>query len=232
MTDSGIAPAPQERKIILLVGAVGAGKGTQASILSADLGLPHVASGNLFREALRDGTALGEEAREYMQRGELVPDELTIAMVMDRLDRDDASAGAILDGFPRTVRQAEALDQTLAARGEQIARVVFIDVPVEELVRRVSGRWICPTCGTTYHVDTDPPRVAGICDREGSRLVQRDDDRPEVVSARMARQIPPMEAVIAHYDEAGIVARIDGRRPIPEVTAAIRDALADRVASR
>jgi adenylate kinase len=232
VTDSGAAPATSGREIILLVGAVGAGKGTQAAILSSELRLPHVASGNLFREALRDGTPLGDEAREYMQRGELVPDELTIQMVMERLARPDAVDGAILDGFPRTVRQAQALDDTLAAHGEQIDRVVFIEVPMEELVRRVSGRWICPTCGTTYHVDTDPPRQAGHCDNDGTRLVQRDDDRPEVVSARMAKQIPPMEAVIAHYDAPGIVTRVDGRLPIPEVTAAIRDALGERAVSR
>lgn len=232
MNDSGTAPATSGREIILLVGAVGAGKGTQATILSSELRLPHVASGNLFREALRDGTPLGDEAREYMQRGELVPDELTIQMVMERLARPDAVAGAILDGFPRTVRQAQALDETLADHGEQIDRVVFIEVPMEELVRRVSGRWICPSCGTTYHVDTDPPRQAGHCDNDGSRLVQRDDDRPEVVSARMAKQIPPMEAVIAHYDAAGIVTRVDGRLPIPTVTAAIRDALGERAVSR
>jgi adenylate kinase len=210
---------------VLLVGAVGAGKGTQATILSRDLALPHVASGNLFREALRDGTPLGEEARGYMARGELVPDELTIAMVMERLARPDAAAGAILDGFPRTVGQAEALDATLAEQGEQIARVVFIEVPTEELIRRVSGRWVCPTCGTPYHVDTDPPQVAGICDRDGTPLVQRDDDRPEVVRARMEKQIPPMEAVVDHYDAAGVVTRIDGRLTIPEVSRRIREAL-------
>lgn len=232
MTSPGAAPLGSGREIILLVGAVGAGKGTQAAILSAELGLPHVASGNLFREALRDGTPLGEEAREYMQRGELVPDDLTIQMVMERLARPDAAAGAILDGFPRTVRQAEALDETLAAHGEGIDRVVFIEVPVDVLVRRVSGRWICPTCGTTYHLDTDPPRQAGRCDNDGAELVQRDDDRPEVVSARMAKQIPPMDAVVAHYEAAGIVTRVDGQRPIDEVTTAIREALGAGAVSR
>lgn len=232
MTSPSAAPLGSGREIILLVGAVGAGKGTQAAILSAELGLPHVASGNLFREALRDGTPLGEEAREYMQRGELVPDDLTIQMVMERLARPDAAAGAILDGFPRTVRQAEALDETLAAHGEGIDRVVFIEVPVDVLVRRVSGRWICPTCGTTYHLDTDPPRQAGRCDNDGAELVQRDDDRPEVVSARMAKQIPPMDAVVDHYEAAGIVTRVDGQRQIDEVTTAIREALGAGAVSR
>lgn len=232
MTSPSAAPLGSGREIILLVGAVGAGKGTQAAILSAELGLPHVASGNLFREALRDGTPLGEEAREYMQRGELVPDDLTIQMVMERLARPDAAAGAILDGFPRTVRQAEALDETLAAHGEGIDRVVFIEVPVDVLVRRVSGRWICPTGGTTYHLDTDPPRQAGRCDNDGAELVQRDDDRPEVVSARMAKQIPPMDAVVDHYEAAGIVTRVDGQRQIDEVTTAIREALGAGAVSR
>jgi adenylate kinase len=221
----GDATGARGRRIVLLVGAVGAGKGTQATILSRDLALPHVASGNLFREALRDGTPLGDEARGYMARGELVPDELTIAMVMERLARPDAAAGAILDGFPRTVGQAAALDATLAEQGEQIARVVVIEVPTEELIRRVSGRWVCPTCGTPYHVDTDPPQVAGVCDRDGTPLVQRDDDRPEVVRARMEKQIPPMEAVVDHYDAAGVVTRIDGRLAIPEVSRRIREAL-------
>jgi adenylate kinase len=225
VTSSGDATGARGRQIVLLVGAVGAGKGTQAAVLSRELGLPHVASGNLFREALRDGTPLGEEARGYMARGELVPDELTIAMVMERLARPDAAGGTILDGFPRTVRQAEALDATLAEHGEQIARVVFIDVPAEELIRRVSGRWVCPTCGTPYHVDTDPPRAPGVCDREGTQLVQRDDDRPEVVRARMTKQIPPMEAVVEHYERAGVVTRVDGRLTIPEVSRSIRDAL-------
>ncbi len=231
MISSGDATGARGRQIVLLVGAVGAGKGTQAAILSRELGLPHVASGNLFREALRDGTPLGEEARGYMARGELVPDELTIAMVMERLARPDAAGGAILDGFPRTVRQAEALDATLAHHGERIARVVFIEVPTEELIRRVSGRWVCPTCGTPYHIDTDPPRTHGICDREGTPLVQRDDDRPEVVRARMEKQIPPMEAVVKHYEGSGIVTRVDGRQAIPEVTRSIHGALDARAAS-
>ena len=188
---------PGDRLILLLVGAVGAGKGTQATILSRKLGLVHLASGNLFRAALAAGTPLGEAAREYMERGELVPDELTIAMFMEELARPAADAGAILDGFPRTVGQAKALDDTLAAKGEGIRRVFYIEVPTDVLVRRVAGRWICPECGTTYHVDTDPPRVPGRCDREGAALTQRDDDRPDVVRARLSKQVPPMLARIS-----------------------------------
>ena len=210
-----------DRRIVLLVGAVGAGKGTQAEILSAELGLPHLASGNLFRQALRDGTVVGDQARDYMERGELVPDEITIAMFMERLAQPDAAGGAILDGFPRTVRQAEALDATLADHGERIWRVIYIEVPTEELIRRVAGRFQCPTCGTTYHASNDPPKVAGRCDHDETPLTQRDDDRPEVVRARMAKQVPPMVAVVEHYDARGVVEHINGMQPIADVTAQI-----------
>jgi adenylate kinase len=219
------------RLILLLVGAVGAGKGTQAAILSRELGLVHLASGNLFRAALAAGTPLGEAAREYMERGELVPDELTIAMFMEELARPHAAAGAILDGFPRTVGQAKALDETLAANGERIRRVLYIEVPTDVLIRRVAGRWICPECGTPYHEDTDPPRVAGRCDRDGTALRQRDDDRPEVVRARLAQQVPPMLAVIEHYERAGIVDRLDGTKPIEAVTDEILARIGARAAS-
>lgn len=218
MTDEPVPDRAAERLILLLVGAVGAGKGTQAGVLSRELGLVHLASGNLFRAALAAGTPLGEAARSYMEAGELVPDELTIAMFMEELARPHAAAGAILDGFPRTVGQATALDETLAARGERIRRVLYIEVPTEALIRRVAGRWVCPQCGTPYHEDTDPPRVAGICDRDGTQLRQRDDDRPEVVRARLEKQVPPMLDVIDHYERAGIVERLDGTKPIEAVT--------------
>lgn len=207
-----------DRLILVLVGPPGAGKGTQADVLSRRLGLPHVASGDLFRAALAAGTSLGERARAYMERGELVPDDVTISMVMEALDAPHAAAGAILDGFPRTVGQARALDDRLSERGDRVRRVLFIDVPSEVLVRRVAGRWLCPQCGTPYHEDTDPPRQAGRCDRDGATLVQRDDDRPEVMRARIEKQVPPMLEVIDHYERAGIVDRIDGARPIDEVT--------------
>jgi adenylate kinase len=210
--------SPEARLIVLLVGAVGAGKGTQATILSREFGLPHLASGNLFRAAMAAGTELGDLAREYMQRGELVPDEITIGMFMEELAKPHAARGAILDGFPRTVGQARALDDTLASQGERIRRVIFIDVPTDELVRRVAGRWICPECGTPYHETADPPRVAGICDKDGSALRQRDDDRPEVVRARLDRQVPPMLDVVQHYEREGIVDRLDGTQPIDAVT--------------
>jgi adenylate kinase len=212
------------RRILLLVGSAGAGKGTQATALSRELGLMHLASGNLFRQAMRDGTELGGRARVYMQRGDLVPDEITIEMFMHELAQPAAVRGAILDGFPRTVAQAQALDATLAARGEQIERVISIEVPVEELVARVAGRRVCPVCGTPYHVAGDPPQVPGRCDREGAELQQRDDDRPEVVRARLVKQVLPMLEVLEYYERTGIVRHLDGTLPIPAVT---REILAD-----
>ena len=231
MTDEPGGGAGAERLILLLVGAVGAGKGTQAGILSRELGLVHLASGNLFRAALAAGTPLGEEAREYMERGELVPDELTIAMFMEELARPAARAGAILDGFPRTVGQAKALDETLAANGERIRAVLYIEVPTEALIRRVAGRWVCPQCGTPYHEDTDPPKVPGRCDLDGTPLRQRDDDRPEVVRARLEKQVTPMLEVVDHYERAGIVHRLDGMQPIEAVTDDILAAVHSRATS-
>ena len=223
MTDG--AP-PSARRIVLLMGAVGAGKGTQAVILAERLGVPHVSSGDLFRDAVRRGTPLGARAQGYMSRGDLVPDEVTVGLVTQRLAEPDAAAGAILDGFPRTVAQADALDLTLAERGERVGKVVLIDVPEEELVRRVAGRRICPICKTSYHLDWNPPRVPERCDREGARLDQRDDDRPEVFRARLAKQVPPMLEVIAHYERhPEVVSRVDGRHAIDEVTREILDVL-------
>jgi adenylate kinase len=217
-----------DRTIVLLVGAAGAGKGTQAAMLARELGIAHLASGNLFRAAMEAGTPLGDEARRYIERGELVPDETTIAMVMAELADPAAARGAILDGFPRTVAQARALDEALAQQGERVRRVILIDVPPEELVSRVAGRWICPTCGTPYHDVTDPPRVPGRCDREGDALTQRPDDRPEVFRARLERQVPPMLEVVDHYERQGVVDRIDGDQAVDAVTGDILRVLGAR----
>jgi adenylate kinase len=224
-TGGGRAASSTGRRILLLVGSVGAGKGTQAVALSGELGLAHLASGNLFRQAMRDGTQLGEKARAYMERGDLVPDDITIEMFMHELAQPAAARGAILDGFPRTVTQARALDATLEERGERIEHVISIEVPVEELVARVAARRVCPTCGTTYHLVSDPPRVPGRCDRDGAELQQRDDDRPEVVRARLAKQVEPMLEVLEHYDRKGIVLRVDGTQPIEGVTREILEGL-------
>jgi len=229
VTDPGGGPAASSRgrRILLLVGPVGAGKGTQAAALSGELGLAHLASGNLFRQAVLDGSPLGEQARVYMERGDLVPDDMTIEMFMHELSKPAAARGAILDGFPRTVTQARALDATLARRGEQIERVISIEVPMEELVARVAGRRVCPECGTPYHVDSDPPKVAGRCDNDGTELQQRDDDRPEVVRARLEKQVRPMLEVLDYYDQKGMVQHVDGTQPIPAVTTEILEGLRD-----
>lgn len=211
--------------ILVLVGAVGAGKGTQASILARESGLLHLATGDLFRRALDEGTSLGEVASAYMRRGELVPDDITVGMVAEALTDPAAAAGVVFDGFPRTLAQAQALDRMLAERDMKITRAVFIEVPEDVLVARVAGRWVCPECGTPYHLTDDPPRQPGICDKDGATLVQREDDRPEVFRARLREQMAPLEDVVAYYADRGLLARVDGRQPIEAVTAAIRDAV-------
>jgi adenylate kinase len=205
-------------RILVLLGAPGAGKGTQATILAQRLGLPHVATGDLFRAAARAGTALGREAQRYMERGELVPDAITVDMLIERIDRPDAREGVILDGFPRSRNQAEALEAALLARGVQVERVLLVDVPAEDLVGRLSGRWVCRLAGHPFHVVTNPPLIPGICDVDGSPLEQREDDRPEVVRSRLARQLPPMQSVVEYYRARGVLRTVDGRQPIEDVT--------------
>ena len=202
-----------------MVGAPGAGKGTQATLLAERLGLPHVASGDLFRENIKHETPLGRRAREYVDSGALVPDELTIELIADRLGRPDANEGAILDGFPRTRPQAEALDKMLARMGGRVAAALYIDVDREELVHRLSGRWICSVSPThVYHDVARPPKVAGVCDIDGAALMQRDDDKPETIRARLHKQLPPMFEVVDYYSERGVLSTIDGDRPVAEVT--------------
>jgi adenylate kinase len=212
-------------RVLVLLGAPGAGKGTQAAILAQRLGLPHVATGDLFRAAVRAGTALGREARLYMDRGELVPDAITIEMLIERLGRPDAAGGVVLDGFPRSRAQAEALESALLERDERVERAVLIDVPAEELVGRLSGRSVCRLGGHPYHVIMNPPQVPGICDVDGSPLEQREDDRPEVVRARLARQLAPMQSVVEFYRARGILRTVDGRQPIDLVTRGLIEAL-------
>ena len=207
--------------VLVLLGAPGAGKGTQAAVLRERLGIPHIASGELFRAAVRDASPVGLEAQRYMERGQLVPDEITVRMLLERLARDDAAGGAILDGFPRNRPQAEALDAALAERGSEVDRALLIDVPSEELVRRLSGRWICEASGHPYNEVSHPPRVAGICDLDGSPLIQREDDRTETVRARLAQQLGALGDVVDHYRERGILRTVDGTRSIEEVSAAL-----------
>ena len=212
-------------RILVLLGAPGAGKGTQAHVLARHLGLPRVATGDLFRAAARDGSPLGLSARGYMERGELVPDELTVGMLLERLDAPDAERGAILDGFPRTRSQAEALDRALADDGTAVDAALLVEVPADELLQRLTGRWLCSAAGHTYHETAYPPRVPGICDIDGSALIQRDDDRPEIVQARLEKQLGALADVVDHYRAAGVLQTVDGRRPIAAVTNDLLDAI-------
>ena len=207
--------------VVVLLGAPGAGKGTQAAILSQRLGIPHVATGDLFRAAVRDGSPIGLEARRHMERGQLVPDEITIGMLLSRLEAPDAVDGAILDGFPRNRAQAEALDAALTSRASTVDRALHINVPLDELVRRLSGRWICRDAGHVYHEQSNPPRIAGKCDLDGSPLIQRDDDKPDTIRARLTGQLDSLEQVVDHYRETGVLHPIDGLQPIDVVTAAL-----------
>ena len=214
--------------VVVLLGAPGAGKGTQAEILAERFSIPHVATGDLFRTAIRDGSPVGLEARRYMERGQLVPDDITIRMLLDRLAQPDAKGGVILDGFPRNRAQTEALDAALAERGESVDRAASIEVPTDELVRRLSGRWVCRDAGHVYNEHTNPPLVAGVCDIDGSPLIQRDDDTAETIRARLALQLASLEDVVDHYASAGILQTVDGVHPIDEVTEALVKAIADR----
>lgn len=209
---------------IVLLGPPGAGKGTQAQRLADARGLLHISTGDMFRENVRNNTDLGRLADEYMSRGDLVPDEVTIGMLLERIGRPDATAGAMFDGFPRNVAQAFALDQALAAQHARVDHALLISVRDEELSARLGGRWICRDCGRLYHERNDPPRANGVCDACGGELYQREDDRPEVVGARLERQKPPAE-LIEHYRRAGVLTEIDGESPLDDVTAALLEAL-------
>jgi adenylate kinase len=206
---------------LVLLGAPGAGKGTQAPILAARLGLPHVATGDLFRAAVHEGSAVGLEARRFMERGQLVPDSITVKMLLDRLAQADAAPGAILDGFPRNLAQADILATALADRSSRVNVALEIEVPEAELVRRLSGRWICKANGHVYNETSHPPRVAGRCDLDDSPLIQRDDDKSETIAARLAAQLTALREVVGYYQERGLLRTIDGLRPVAEVTDAL-----------
>lgn len=213
--------------VVVLLGVPGAGKGTQARVLAERLGVPHVATGDLFRAAVRDGSPVGLEARRYMERGQLVPDVITIRMLLDRLAQDDAADGVILDGFPRNRPQAETLDEALAARGSRVDLAVSIEVPADELVRRLSGRWVCQDSGHVYNETSNPPRSPGRCDLDDSVLIQRDDDKAETIRARLDQQLSSLRDVVDHYRATGGLRQVDGLAGIDDVTAAILAALAD-----
>lgn len=209
---------------IVLLGPPGAGKGTQAQRIAAATKLLHISTGDMFRENVKNGTELGLLANTYMAKGDLVPDDVTIRMLLERIGRPDAAEGAMFDGFPRNVVQAEALDTALASRGAKIDRALYIFVEDEELIARLGGRWICRDCGTLYHERNDPPKAAGVCDKCGGELYQRDDDRPDVVRNRLEKQKPPA-ALIDHYRKAGVLREIDGQRSLDDVTASLLEAI-------
>ena len=202
---------------IIFLGAPGAGKGTQAATLARELKLVHIASGDLFRQALEQETELGIQAKSYMESGELVPDELTTRMVLERMSAPDCETGAILDGFPRTLAQAEALDKALAQQAKAIDRVVYIKVSEEELLRRLSGRWICRNCQSPYHTVNSPPKVWGKCDKCGGEIYQRPDDTVEAVKKRLQVYFAQTAPLIDYYTAAGKLIEVDGEGDIDEV---------------
>ncbi len=208
-----------DAKYIILLGAPGAGKGTQAEILRERLGLAHIASGDLFRENVSKGTPLGKLAKSFMDKGELVPDDVTIQMVMDRISRPDCAPGVVFDGFPRTEAQARALDAALAKEGKKIGAVLSINVGDQLLVDRLSARWICPIDGVVYNTLTNPPRTAGRCDKDNGELYQRDDDKPETVRRRLQVYHSQTKPLIDYYRNVGLLREVVGEQSIDKVQA-------------
>lgn len=206
---------------IIMLGAPGAGKGTQAKMIAEKYGVPHVSTGDIFRANIKNGTELGMEAKEYMDQGLLVPDELTVRILLDRVAQKDCENGYVLDGFPRTIPQAEVLDGALTELGDKIDYAIDVNVPDENIVRRMSGRRACLTCGATYHIEHIPPRQEGICDKCGSELVLRDDDKPETVKNRLAVYHEQTQPLIDFYEKKGVLRTVDGTLPMEEVFAAI-----------
>jgi adenylate kinase len=211
---------------LVLLGPPGSGKGTQGERLQEDFRLPYYATGDILRAAVRDGTDLGKQAREYMDRGDLVPDEVMVGLIAERVTSADAADGFILDGFPRTMAQAEALDGKLSELGRALTAVLLIEVPDEEVVRRLSSRRVCVKEGHVFHMEFDPPKEEGVCDVCGGRLEIRDDDKPEVIRRRLGTYHEKTEPLVAYYEERGLLYRMDGLPPPDDVAARIRALLA------
>lgn len=206
---------------IIMLGAPGAGKGTQAKMLAEKYGIPHISTGDIFRTNIKNGTELGAKAKEYMDKGLLVPDELVVDLIMDRFKADDCKNGYILDGFPRTIPQAEALDAALAANGEKIDYAVNVEVPDENIVNRMSGRRACVGCGATYHIVYNPTKVEGKCDTCGADLILRDDDKPATVLNRLKVYHEQTQPLIDFYTKKGVIAEVDGTKDMKDVFDAI-----------
>jgi adenylate kinase len=211
---------------LILLGPPGAGKGTQAQRLVEDFDLPYYATGDILRQAVKDETDVGKEAKEYMDRGDLVPDELICKVIMDRVDSKEAEDGFLLDGFPRNLHQAEVLEKALEKRGRRLTGALQIEAPDEEVIRRLSGRRICVKNQHLYHVDFDPPKREGVCDQDGSRLIQRDDDKPETVRKRLAVYHEQTSPLAEHYEKTGLLRKFDGTRNQTDVHDHIRAAVA------
>ena len=206
---------------IIMLGAPGAGKGTQAKFISEKFGIPHVSTGDIFRANIKEGTDLGKEAKGYMDKGQLVPDELTVRILLDRVSKDDCKNGYVLDGFPRTIPQAEVLDKEVSKMGDKIDIAINVDVPDENIVRRMGGRRACLKCGATYHTEHIPPKKEGICDACGSDLVLRDDDKPETVKNRLDVYHKQTQPLIDYYSAKNILKTVDGTRDMNDVFADI-----------
>lgn len=208
-----------DAKYVILLGAPGAGKGTQAEMLRERLGLAHVASGDLFRENVAKQTPLGKIAKTFMERGDLVPDEITVKMVMERIKQPDSLRGVVFDGFPRTEQQAQSLDAAFAAENKKIAAVLLLEVREKVLIERLTARWVCPKDGTVYNLLTNPPKVIGRCDKDGGELEQRNDDKPETVRRRLQVYQTQTKPLIEYYRRAGLLKAINGHQEIEKIQA-------------
>lgn len=206
---------------IIMLGAPGAGKGTQARIIAEKFGIPNISTGDIFRSNIKNGTQLGMEAKKYMDQGLLVPDELTVKILLDRVAQDDCKNGYILDGFPRNIPQAQVLDKALKERNEKLDYAINVDVPDENIIKRMSGRRACTGCGATYHIEHIPPKTEGICDTCGQELILRDDDKPETVKNRLDVYHRQTQPLIEFYEAKGILSTVDGTMAMEDVSAAI-----------